>query len=79
MALCDQIYAALRETFGVPEDDRFMTISEHGEDDLDYGRSYLGLPGLPRLPVVLHAREEKGRRGDAIASLSVAFKNAVAG
>ena len=51
-ALCDQIYAALRETFGVPEDDRFMTISEHGEDDFDYGRSYLGIERSDDLVII---------------------------
>jgi 4-oxalocrotonate tautomerase len=42
-ALCDQIHAALRETFGVPEDDRFMVINEHDADNFDYGKSYLGI------------------------------------
>ena len=42
-AICDQIYAALRETFGVPEDDRFMAITEHDADNFDYGKSYLGI------------------------------------
>lgn len=42
-ALFDQIYAAMRETFEVPDDDRFMTISEHDAADFDYGRTYLGI------------------------------------
>jgi 4-oxalocrotonate tautomerase len=42
-ALCDQIYNALRETFAVPEDDRFMVITEHDGDNFDYGKSYLGI------------------------------------
>ena len=28
-ALFDGVYRALRETFNVPEDDQFMTITEH--------------------------------------------------
>lgn len=42
-ALFDQIYLAMRETFDVPEDDRFMTISEHEAEDFDYGKTYLGV------------------------------------
>ena len=42
-ALFDQIYLAMRETFDVPEDDRFMTISEHEAEDFDYGKTYLGI------------------------------------
>ena len=42
-ALMEQVYQAMRETFEVPEDDRFMTVTEHGEGDLDFGRSYLGM------------------------------------
>jgi 4-oxalocrotonate tautomerase len=42
-AILDGIYRAMRETFDVPEDDRFMTISEHDAPDFDYGRRYLGI------------------------------------
>ena len=34
------------------EDDRFMTISEHGEDDFDYGRSYLGIERSDDLVII---------------------------
>jgi DNA-binding transcriptional LysR family regulator len=37
----------------------------------------LGLPELPRLPVVLHTRVKKGRPRDALTALSAAFKSAV--
>jgi DNA-binding transcriptional LysR family regulator len=37
----------------------------------------LGLPDLPRLPVVLHSRVKDGRPRDALAALSAAFKGAV--
>jgi DNA-binding transcriptional LysR family regulator len=36
----------------------------------------LGLPDLPRLPVLLHTRVKDGRR-DALAALSAAFRSAV--
>ncbi|MGB8277976.1 MAG: tautomerase family protein [Methylovirgula sp.] len=42
-AILDHIYAAMREAFNVPEDDRFMTIDEYGEEDFVYGRNYLGI------------------------------------
>mgnify|MGYP001350169774 FL=1 len=42
-ALFDALYTAMREAFNVPDDDRFMTISEHDVADFDYGRHYLGI------------------------------------
>jgi DNA-binding transcriptional LysR family regulator len=39
----------------------------------------LGLPKLPRLPVLLHSRVKEGRPRDALAALSAAFKGAVRG
>jgi 4-oxalocrotonate tautomerase len=42
-AILEGLYQAMRETFDVPEDDRFMTISEHDEDDFVYGADYLGI------------------------------------
>ena len=42
-AILDGLYQAMRETFDVPEGDRFMTISEHDHDDFSYGVNYLGI------------------------------------
>jgi phenylpyruvate tautomerase PptA (4-oxalocrotonate tautomerase family) len=42
-AIADGVYTALRETFNVPEEDRFITIREHGEDDFLFGRTYMGI------------------------------------
>ena len=39
----------------------------------------LGLPDLPRLPVLLHSRVKDGRSRDALAMLSAAFRSAVRG
>jgi DNA-binding transcriptional LysR family regulator len=39
----------------------------------------LGLPELPRLPVLLHSRVKHGRARDALNALSVAFRSAVRG
>lgn len=42
-AIFDSVYRALRETFNVPEDDQFMTITEHEQGNFRYGVSYLGV------------------------------------
>lgn len=42
-AIFDGLYRAMRETFNVPEDDQFMTISEHDGANFRYGESYLGV------------------------------------
>ncbi len=42
-AVLDNVYLALRETFDVPEGDRFMTVSEHDPEDFSYGADYLGV------------------------------------
>lgn len=45
---------------------------------MDVGRR-LGLPELPRLPVLLHTRVKDTRSRDALAALSAAFRGAVRG
>ena len=42
-AICDGIYRALRETFNVPENDRFMIVNEHDAGNFDHAETYLGL------------------------------------
>ena len=42
-AIFDSLYRAMRETFNVPEDDQFMTITEHDAATFRYGASYLGV------------------------------------
>jgi 4-oxalocrotonate tautomerase len=42
-AILDGVYLAMRETFNVPEDDRFMLIAGHDADDFSYGADYLGI------------------------------------
>lgn len=42
-AIFDGLYRAMRETFSVPEDDQFMTITEHDAANFRYGASYLGI------------------------------------
>lgn len=42
-AILESLYQAMRETFDVPEGDRFMTVTEHDADDFVYGADYLGI------------------------------------
>jgi len=42
-AILEGLYQAMRETFEVPEHDRFMTITEHDEYNFVYGADYLGI------------------------------------
>lgn len=42
-AIFDGLYEAMRETFNVPEDDQFMTITEHDAANFRYNPSYLGI------------------------------------
>ena len=42
-ALFAEIYEAMRGTFDVPEDDRFLVITEHDDDTFSFGRNYLGI------------------------------------
>lgn len=42
-AIFDSLYQAMRDTFDVPEDDQFMTITEHDAANFRYGASYLDI------------------------------------
>ena len=42
-AIFDSLYRAMRETFNVPENDQFMTISEHEAGNFRYGATYLDI------------------------------------
>jgi len=51
-AIRDGIYLALRETFDVPEDDRFMLVTQHDADEFDYSPRYLGISRSDDLVVI---------------------------
>ncbi|MDE1182089.1 tautomerase family protein [Paraburkholderia sp.] len=42
-ALTESVHRGLREIFSVPEDDIFMTITEHDADNFFYGKHFLGV------------------------------------
>lgn len=39
-AIFDSLYRAMRETLDVPEDDQFMTITEHDSANFRYGAAF---------------------------------------
>jgi phenylpyruvate tautomerase PptA (4-oxalocrotonate tautomerase family) len=42
-AIRDNVYAAMRDSFNVPQNDRFMLVSEHEAGDFDYDPHYAGI------------------------------------
>lgn len=42
-ALMTALYQAMRETFDVPDEDRFIAITEHDQDTLWFSPNYLGI------------------------------------
>lgn len=51
-AILDSLYRALREALDVPEDDQFMTISEHDAANFRYGSAF----GVPRSDDLVYIR-----------------------
>ncbi|SFR93095.1 Tautomerase enzyme [Dyella sp. OK004] len=51
-ALRNGIYRAMRETFNVPENDRFILINQHDPDEFDYDPNYLGISRSDKLVIV---------------------------
>lgn len=41
--IAENIYLALRETFEVPEEDRFVTVDEYEADNFFYSPNYMGI------------------------------------
>ncbi|MEE4011258.1 tautomerase family protein [Roseibium sp. FZY0029] len=42
-SILDEIYQSMRETFGVPQDDKFMMITEHAREDFLFGRHFMNI------------------------------------
>ncbi|RDS84014.1 tautomerase family protein [Dyella psychrodurans] len=51
-ALRNGIYDAMRESFSVPENDRFILVSQHDADEFDYDPGYLGIARTDDLVIV---------------------------
>src|ERR1700752_2116667 len=42
-AIADGVYRAMRETFSVPEEDRFIVVTEHDDDGFFYSKTYMNI------------------------------------
>lgn len=42
-AIADGIYRAMRETFTVPEEDRFIVVTEHDDEGFFYSKTYMNI------------------------------------
>jgi len=51
-ALRHGVYQAMREAFNVPENDRFILVSQHDADEFDYDANYLGIARSEDLVIV---------------------------
>ena len=51
-AIMDGLYEAMRETFNVPEDDHFMVVTQHDEDEFLYGKHYLNIARSDDLVII---------------------------
>ena len=51
-AILDGIYQAMRDALDVPEDDQFMTITEHDADNFRYGAAF----GIERSDDLIYIR-----------------------
>jgi 4-oxalocrotonate tautomerase len=50
--ILESVYQAMRETFDVPEGDRFMILTEHDENDFTYDANYLGIKRSDDLVII---------------------------
>ena len=70
-AIMEQVYAAMRETFDVPDEDRFMILTEHDADTISCGERELVL--RQRRSAIRHRRrrlEAALKRSPSPASLA---------
>src|ERR1700683_2998558 len=51
-AILEGLYQDMRETFDVPEGDRFMVATEHDADDFVYDPNYLGIKRSDDLVII---------------------------
>ena len=51
-AIGDGIYKAMLETFDVPNEDRFVVVSEHSESEFQFSRTYLDIERSDNLVII---------------------------
>jgi 4-oxalocrotonate tautomerase family enzyme len=59
-AIGDGVYKAMREAFNVPEEDRFVVVSEHSESEFQFSRTYLDIARSDDL-VIIQITANNGR------------------
>jgi phenylpyruvate tautomerase PptA (4-oxalocrotonate tautomerase family) len=51
-AIGDGVYKAMREAFNVPEEDRFVVVSEHSESEFQFSKTYLDIARSDDLVII---------------------------
>jgi len=51
-AIGDGVYEAMREAFNVPEEDRFVVVSEHSESEFQFSKTYLDIARSDDLVII---------------------------
>jgi phenylpyruvate tautomerase PptA (4-oxalocrotonate tautomerase family) len=59
-AIGDGVYRAMREAFNIPEEDRFVVVSEHSESEFQFSRTYLDIARSDDL-VIIQITANNGR------------------
>jgi 4-oxalocrotonate tautomerase family enzyme len=59
-AIGDGVYQAMREAFNVPEEDRFVVVSEHSESEFQFSKTYLDIARSDDL-VIIQITANSGR------------------
>jgi phenylpyruvate tautomerase PptA (4-oxalocrotonate tautomerase family) len=62
-AILNNIYQAMIEAFNVPQEDRFMTLTEHEESDFVFSATYLDISRTSDL-VIIQIAANSGRTLD---------------
>ncbi len=51
-AIGDGVYKAMREVFNVPDEDRFVVVSEHSESEFQFSKTYLDITRSDDLVII---------------------------
>jgi 4-oxalocrotonate tautomerase len=51
-AIGNAVYRAMRETFNVPDEDRFIIINEHDADNFSFSKTYLDIARSDDLVII---------------------------
>ena len=59
-AIGDGVYKAMRDAFNIPEEDRFVVVSEHSESEFQFSKTYLDIARSDDL-VIIQITANNGR------------------